>query len=156
MGQFYANKNHAHTRDISRIQKLSGEYVIKIRCRRTPLSHAHTRDISRIQKISDEYVIKIRCLEAPLSHFKQTGQPMQLKIIGECTIKKRWLRVSDSCFKNYLIQKWPPQDIFWSHPGLRWNKMSVLEMTKKIVKNFSGKHIIKINTKTVREKHCQE
>ena len=29
--------------------------------------------------------------------------------------------------------------------------MSVLEMTKNISKNFSGKHIIKMNTKTVRE-----
>ena len=29
--------------------------------------------------------------------------------------------------------------------------MSVLEMTKKFSKNFSGKHIIKMNTKTIRE-----
>ena len=29
--------------------------------------------------------------------------------------------------------------------------MSVLEMTKNISKNLSGKHIIKMNTKTVRE-----
>ena len=29
--------------------------------------------------------------------------------------------------------------------------MSVLEMTKKFSKNFTGKHIIKMNTKTIRE-----
>ena len=44
LGQFYADKNHT---------KISGEYVIKIRCLRSPLSHAHTRDVPLIQKISD-------------------------------------------------------------------------------------------------------
>ena len=36
------------------------------------------------------------------------------------------------------------------NPGLRPNKMSVLEMTRNFEKNFSGKHI-KMNSKTVRE-----
>ena len=35
--------------------------------------------------------------------------------------------------------------------GLRPNKMSTLEMTRNFEKNFSGKHIIKMNSKTVRE-----
>ena len=38
---FTQTKNH---------RKISGEYVIKIRCLTTLLSHAHMRDISRIQR----------------------------------------------------------------------------------------------------------
>ena len=40
-----------------------------------------------MQKISDEYVIKIRCLGTSLSHFAQAGQPAHRKISNECVIK---------------------------------------------------------------------
>ena len=53
LGQFYADKNHTN---------ISGEYVIKIRCLKAPLSHAQTRDIPRIEKISDARTIKNRWL----------------------------------------------------------------------------------------------
>ena len=36
-------------------------------------------------------------------------------------------------------------------PGLDQNKMSALEMTRNFEKNLSRKHIIKMNSKTVRE-----
>ena len=53
LGQFYAGKNHTN---------ISGEYVIKIRCLKSPLSHAQTREIPRIEKISDASTIKNRWL----------------------------------------------------------------------------------------------
>ena len=59
--------------------------------------------------------------------------------------------VSDNWFYDYLIQKSPPYVIFWPHPGLKLNKMSALEKTKRFEQNFSGKHIIKMNTKTLHE-----
>ena len=41
--------------------------------------------------------------------------------------------------------------VILTSPGLKSNKMSALEMNRNFEQNFSGKHIIKMNTKTVRE-----
>ena len=41
-----------------------------------------------IQKISDEYVSKIRGLGTPLSHFAQAGQPAHAKISYEHSVSE--------------------------------------------------------------------
>ena len=77
--QFYADKNHTN---------ISGEYVIKIRCLKAPLSHAQTRDIPRIEKISDARTIKNRWLRTKAETVLRRQN--HTKISREYSAKNRW------------------------------------------------------------------
>ena len=104
------------------------------------------QDIPRIQKLSYARTIKKRWL-------RTKAGTRDVSVSREyTTIKRWWNMISDSCFKNYVIRKSPPYGIFWPQPGLRPNDdMSALEMARNFEKKFLGNHIIKMNSKTLRE-----